>query len=207
MVRAAVLEHVGGRGRASLQERSFVLCPDRPGFRAFHFYVHVQEVSPCLVYTPISTGGRASSLLSRFSREEFPTLQAAGDQDKAAKERESAEQSSGPGPSLRPQSEWLPCVSVWLPCSQDHACSVGELCADYSCSSPSFCMFTWPKSVVTFLFLPLCISKLQILQLGGTEVGVALMNWRARTPNFIMVMIPGVGCSLQAHPSSLPTAE
>lgn len=57
---------------------------------------------------PTSTGGRASSLLSRFSREEFPTLQAAGDQDKAAKERESAEQSSGPGPSLRPQSAWLP---------------------------------------------------------------------------------------------------
>ncbi|XP_021115775.1 protein PRRC2A isoform X3 [Heterocephalus glaber] len=49
-------------------------------------------------------GGRASNLLSRFSREEFPTLQAAGDQDKAAKEKESAEQSSGPGPSLRPQS-------------------------------------------------------------------------------------------------------
>uniref|UniRef100_A0A8I3NGX6 Proline rich coiled-coil 2A n=1 Tax=Canis lupus familiaris TaxID=9615 RepID=A0A8I3NGX6_CANLF len=49
-------------------------------------------------------GGRASSLLSRFSREEFPTLQAAGDQDKAAKERESAEQLSGPGPSLRPQN-------------------------------------------------------------------------------------------------------
>ncbi|KAL1771896.1 PRRC2A isoform X1 [Sigmodon hispidus] len=49
-------------------------------------------------------GGRASNLLSRFSREEFPTLQAAGDQDKAAKERESAEQSSGPGPSLRPQN-------------------------------------------------------------------------------------------------------
>ncbi|EPY85373.1 HLA-B associated transcript 2-like isoform 4 [Camelus ferus] len=49
-------------------------------------------------------GGRASSLLSRFSREEFPTLQAAGDQDKAAKERESAEQSSGPGLNLRPQN-------------------------------------------------------------------------------------------------------
>ncbi|XP_063095252.1 protein PRRC2A isoform X3 [Cavia porcellus] len=49
-------------------------------------------------------GGRASNLLSRFSREEFPTLQAAGDQDKAAKERESAEQLSGPGPSLRPQN-------------------------------------------------------------------------------------------------------
>jgi hypothetical protein len=39
------------------------------------------------------------------------------------------------------------------------------------------------------------------------EVGVALMNWRARTPNFIMVMIPGGVYSRQAHPSSLPIAE
>lgn len=71
-------------------------------------------MSSCLIYVLLSTGGRASSLLSRFSREEFPTLQAAGDQDKAAKERESAEQSSGPGPSLRPQSEWLPGVNEGL---------------------------------------------------------------------------------------------
>ena len=65
-------------------------------------------------YTSTPTGGRASSLLSRFSREEFPTLQAAGDQDKAAKERESVEQSSGPGPSLRPQSEWPLLVRKWV---------------------------------------------------------------------------------------------
>lgn len=38
-------------------------------------------------------------------------------------------------------------------------------------------------------------------------MGVALMSWRARTPNFIMVMTPGAGCSPRAHPSSLPTAE
>lgn len=50
-------------------------------------------------------------------------------------------------------------------------------------------------------------SAPKILQLGGTEVGVALMSWRARTPNFIMAMTPGVDCSLRAHPSSLPTAE
>lgn len=69
-------------------------------------------------------GGRASSLLSRFSREEFPTLQAAGDQDKAAKERESAEQLSGPGPNLRPQSEWLSIVSerVVYPLVQPSPC-------------------------------------------------------------------------------------
>ncbi|XP_067172983.1 protein PRRC2A [Apteryx mantelli] len=49
-------------------------------------------------------GGKGSSLLSRFSREEFPTLQAAGDQDKAGKERDTTDASSGPAPSLRPQS-------------------------------------------------------------------------------------------------------
>lgn len=157
------------------------------------------------MYTLISTGGRASSLLSRFSREEFPTLQAAGDQDKAAKERESAEQSSGPGPSLRPQSEWLPCVSECLPSNQALPVhTVEELHAALLTTFPIFLMHPFgPNQWQLFL---VCISKLQILQLGGTAVGVALMNWRARTPNFIMVMIPGVGCSRQAHPSSLPTA-
>lgn len=50
-------------------------------------------------------------------------------------------------------------------------------------------------------------SAPKILQLGGTEVGVALMSWRARTPNFITAMTPGGDCSLRAHPSSLPTEE
>lgn len=49
-------------------------------------------------------------------------------------------------------------------------------------------------------------SAPKILQLGGTE-GVALMTWRARTPNFITAMIPGGHCSLQALLSSLPIAE
>lgn len=38
-------------------------------------------------------------------------------------------------------------------------------------------------------------------------MGVALMSWRAQTPNFITAMIPGGRYSLRAHPSSLPTAE
>lgn len=50
-------------------------------------------------------------------------------------------------------------------------------------------------------------SAPKILQLGGTEVGVALMSWRARTPNFIMAMTSGGDCSLRVHPSSLPTEE
>uniref|UniRef100_A0A1A7Z2T6 Proline-rich coiled-coil 2A n=2 Tax=Iconisemion striatum TaxID=60296 RepID=A0A1A7Z2T6_9TELE len=49
-------------------------------------------------------GGRGSNLPSPFSREEFPTLQSAGDQDKAGREPATADQWYGPGPSLRPQN-------------------------------------------------------------------------------------------------------
>ncbi|XP_066530293.1 protein PRRC2A [Hoplias malabaricus] len=49
-------------------------------------------------------GGKGSNQPSPFSREEFPTLQAAGDQDKAGKEQATADQWYGPGPSLRPQN-------------------------------------------------------------------------------------------------------
>ncbi|XP_077362501.1 protein PRRC2A isoform X3 [Festucalex cinctus] len=49
-------------------------------------------------------GGKGSNLPSPFSREEFPTLQAAGDQDKVGREQGTADQWYGPGPSLRPQN-------------------------------------------------------------------------------------------------------
>ncbi|XP_045914907.1 protein PRRC2A isoform X2 [Micropterus dolomieu] len=49
-------------------------------------------------------GGKGSNQPSPFSREEFPTLQAAGDQDKAGREQGTADQWYGPGPSLRPQN-------------------------------------------------------------------------------------------------------
>ena len=55
---------------------------------------------------PLSAGGKGSSQPSPFSREEFPTLQAAGDQDKAGRDVATADQWYGPGPSLRPQSEY-----------------------------------------------------------------------------------------------------
>uniref|UniRef100_A0A8C9W5U0 Proline rich coiled-coil 2B n=1 Tax=Scleropages formosus TaxID=113540 RepID=A0A8C9W5U0_SCLFO len=42
--------------------------------------------------------------LQPFSHEEFPTLKAAGEQDKAGKERSIFDLSYGPGPSLRPQN-------------------------------------------------------------------------------------------------------
>ncbi|XP_037120913.1 protein PRRC2B isoform X1 [Syngnathus acus] len=49
-------------------------------------------------------GSRALSQLQPFSHEEFPTLKAAGEQDKAGKERSGYDPSYGPGPSLRPQN-------------------------------------------------------------------------------------------------------
>nr|XP_060464316.1 protein PRRC2B isoform X9 [Panthera onca] len=49
-------------------------------------------------------GLRGSSRLLSFSPEEFPTLKAAGGQDKAGKERGVLDLSYGPGPSLRPQN-------------------------------------------------------------------------------------------------------
>ncbi|XP_040261905.1 protein PRRC2A [Bufo bufo] len=49
-------------------------------------------------------GGKVSSRPSPFSREEFPTLQAAGDQDKSGHDQSTSAVSYGPGPSLRPQN-------------------------------------------------------------------------------------------------------
>ncbi|XP_077353055.1 protein PRRC2B isoform X2 [Festucalex cinctus] len=49
-------------------------------------------------------GSRALNRLQPFSHEEFPTLKAAGEQDRAGKERSGYDPSYGPGPSLRPQN-------------------------------------------------------------------------------------------------------
>ncbi|XP_054854139.1 protein PRRC2B isoform X2 [Eublepharis macularius] len=49
-------------------------------------------------------GSRASNRLLSFSPEEFPTLKAAGEQDKAGREKGALDPSYGPGPSLRPQN-------------------------------------------------------------------------------------------------------
>ncbi|XP_067826024.1 protein PRRC2B isoform X2 [Heptranchias perlo] len=53
-------------------------------------------------------GGRGLNKQLPFSHEEFPTLKAAGDQEKAGKEKDTTDQSYGPGPSLRPQN-----VAIW----------------------------------------------------------------------------------------------
>ncbi|KAJ8273787.1 hypothetical protein GJAV_G00105520 [Gymnothorax javanicus] len=49
-------------------------------------------------------GGKGSNRPSPFSREEFPTLQAAGEQERAGRDQGTADQWYGPGPSLRPQN-------------------------------------------------------------------------------------------------------
>ncbi|XP_018420842.1 PREDICTED: protein PRRC2B isoform X2 [Nanorana parkeri] len=49
-------------------------------------------------------GSRGSNRLLSFSPEEFPTLKAAGEQDKVGKEKSGLDPSYGPGPSLRPQN-------------------------------------------------------------------------------------------------------
>lgn len=70
--------------------------------------------SQCPSPSPLlfSAGLRGSSRLLSFSPEEFPTLKAAGGQDKAGKERGVFDLSYGPGPSLRPQSKCT-AVSNW----------------------------------------------------------------------------------------------
>lgn len=57
------------------------------------------------VLSMTTLGSRALNRLQPFSHEEFPTLKAAGEQDKAGKERSGFDPSYGPGPSLRPQSK------------------------------------------------------------------------------------------------------
>lgn len=66
--------------------------------------VERSPLSPTLICL---TGSRASSRLLSFSPEEFPTLKAAGEQDKVGKEKGALDLSYGPGPSLRPQSKWM----------------------------------------------------------------------------------------------------
>ncbi|MBN3308146.1 PRC2A protein, partial [Amia calva] len=87
-------------------------------------------------------GGKASNPLSPFSREEFPTLQAAGDQDKGGRERDTTDQWYGPGPNLRPQ-----------------------ICPPLCCSLPngetSFCL---PFCGAFCAFMSMCFClKLQVL--------------------------------------------
>lgn len=68
------------------------------------------RVCVCVMLT-LPAGLRASNRLQPFSHEEFPTLKAAGEQDKAGKEKSAFDPSYGPGPSLRPQSESRSCCS------------------------------------------------------------------------------------------------
>ncbi|XP_026568238.1 protein PRRC2B isoform X2 [Pseudonaja textilis] len=52
----------------------------------------------------LEAGSRVSNRLLSFSPEDFPTLKAAGEQDRSGKEKGTLDPSYGPGPSLRPQN-------------------------------------------------------------------------------------------------------
>uniref|UniRef100_A0A672G9G6 BAT2 N-terminal domain-containing protein n=1 Tax=Salarias fasciatus TaxID=181472 RepID=A0A672G9G6_SALFA len=119
-----------GTGWANKQEQpeqksSFASIPQlqelQPPLASQKSVSNLQKPSPVAIQENTNTGGpkqwaqlngkaveqdglRASNRLQPFSHEEFPTLKAAGEQDKAGKERSGFDPSYGPGPSLRPQN-------------------------------------------------------------------------------------------------------
>lgn len=94
------------------------------------------------------SGSRASNRLQPFSHEEFPTLKAAGEQDRAGKERSGFDPSYGPGPSLRPQSESR--LSLRLVPKKTNKCCYWAL--------RSYHRFFFPKSTVFFFLCYSCLS-------------------------------------------------
>ncbi|TMS08249.1 Protein PRRC2B [Larimichthys crocea] len=106
-------------------------------------------------------GLRASNRLQPFSHEEFPTLKAAGEQDRAGKERSGFDPSYGPGPSLRPQNvtSWREgggrnlqpsSLTLGLPADPEgKITALGETGTPPASSHPSSTTGTTSSSVVT----------------------------------------------------------
>uniref|UniRef100_A0A3Q1GQT6 Proline rich coiled-coil 2B n=1 Tax=Acanthochromis polyacanthus TaxID=80966 RepID=A0A3Q1GQT6_9TELE len=106
-------------------------------------------------------GSRASNRLQPFSHEEFPTLKAAGEQDRAGKERSGFDPSYGPGPSLRPQNvtSWREgggrnlqpsSLTLGLPADPEgKLTALGETGSPPASSHPSSATGTTSSSVVT----------------------------------------------------------
>ncbi|KAM9735385.1 protein PRRC2B isoform 5-T5 [Menidia menidia] len=106
-------------------------------------------------------GSRASNRLQPFSHEEFPTLKAAGEQDRAGKERSGFDPSYGPGPSLRPQNvtSWREgggrnlqpsSLTLSLPVdAEGKLTALGESGTPPASSHPSSATVTTTSSVVT----------------------------------------------------------
>ncbi|XP_072227936.1 protein PRRC2B isoform X2 [Leuresthes tenuis] len=106
-------------------------------------------------------GSRASNRLQPFSHEEFPTLKAAGEQDRVGKERSGFDPSYGPGPSLRPQNvtSWRegggrnlqpPSLTLSLPAdAEGKLTALGESGTPPASSHPSSATGTTSSTVVT----------------------------------------------------------
>lgn len=106
-------------------------------------------------------GSRALNRLQPFSHEEFPTLKAAGEQDRVGKERSGFDPSYGPGPSLRPQNvtSWREgggrnlqpsSLTLSLPADPEgKITALGETGSPPASSHPSSATGTTSSSVVT----------------------------------------------------------
>ncbi|XP_033952071.1 protein PRRC2B isoform X7 [Pseudochaenichthys georgianus] len=106
-------------------------------------------------------GLRVSNRLQPFSHEEFPTLKAAGEQDRAGKERSGFDPSYGPGPSLRPQNvtSWREgggrnlqpsSLTLGLPAEPEgKLTALGETGSPPATSHPPSAISTTSSSVVT----------------------------------------------------------
>ncbi|XP_010775265.1 protein PRRC2B isoform X2 [Notothenia coriiceps] len=106
-------------------------------------------------------GLRVSNRLQPFSHEEFPTLKAAGEQDRAGKEKSGFDPSYGPGPSLRPQNvtSWREgggrnlqpsSLTLGLPAEPEgKLTALGETGSPPATSHPPSAISTTSSSVVT----------------------------------------------------------
>ncbi|XP_077478571.1 protein PRRC2B [Stigmatopora argus] len=166
-------------------------------------------------------GSRVLNRLQPFSHEEFPTLKAAGEQDKVGKERSGYDPSYGPGPSLRPQNvtSWregggrnLQPASLTLgpPVELEGklGAAPGETGTPPATSHPSSVTSTAsPSAIVAVAQLPSADLKEPSLRpaqpLRRTPVPTALQHQLHYTSNAVYHdMLPAFMCSKETRESS-----
>ncbi|XP_068429563.1 protein PRRC2B isoform X4 [Clinocottus analis] len=156
-------------------------------------------------------GSRALNRLQPFSHEEFPTLKAAGEQDKAGKERSGFDPSYGPGPSLRPQNvtSWREgggrnlqpsSLTLGLPADPEvKLTALGESGSPPASSHPPSATGTTSSSVVTAqspVLDPKELSLRPAQPIRRTTVPTALQYQLNHTSNAVYHdMLPAFMCS------------
>ncbi|XP_024918444.1 protein PRRC2B isoform X5 [Cynoglossus semilaevis] len=159
-------------------------------------------------------GSRVSNRLQPFSHEEFPTLKAAGEQDRAGKERSGFDPSYGPGPSLRPQNvtSWRegggrnlqPSLTLGLPAdSEGKLTAVGETGSPPATSHPPSATSTTSSSAAPAVS-PVLESKEPSLRpaqpVRRTTVPAALQYQLHHTSNAVYHdMLPAFMCAKETR--------